>query len=73
MIGTADLGALPEGPALMSTCTSTDTTRAVRLWQCPSREVLEGCSTKLVGDDAVNDVFEVSERSVIVAGQGAPV
>ena len=73
MIGTADLSALPEGVELMSTCTSTDFARALCLWRVPNREVLEGVLDQLVGDNAINDVFEVTERSVIVAGQPAAV
>ena len=73
MIQTADLGALPEGVELLSTCTSTDIARALCLWRVPSRELLEGVLDQLVGDNATNDVFEVSERSVIVAGQPAAV
>ena len=73
MIETADLGTLPEGVDLMSTCTSTDTARALCLWRVPSREALEGVLDQLVGDNAINDVFEVTERLVIVAGQPAAV
>ena len=73
MMENADLGTLPEGVDLMSTCTSADTARALCLWRAPSREVLEGILDQLVGDNAINDVFEVSERSVIVAGQPAAV
>jgi hypothetical protein len=73
MMETADLSTLPQGVDLMSTCTSTDTARALCLWQAPSRKVLEGVLDQLVGDNAINDVFEVTERSVIVAGQPAAV
>ena len=73
MLENADLGTLPEGVDLMSTCTSTDTARALCLWRVPSREVLDGVLDQLVADNAINDVFEVSQRSVIVAGQPAAV
>jgi len=73
MLETADLGTLPEGVELMSTCTSTDNARALCLWRVPSREVLEGVLDQLVGDNAINDVFEVTEGSVIVGGQPAAV
>jgi hypothetical protein len=73
MIETADLGTLPEGVELMSTCTSTGNARALCLWRVPSREVLEGVLDQLVGDNAINDVFEVTEGSVIVGGQPAAV
>jgi hypothetical protein len=73
MLENADLGTLPEGVDLMSTCTSTDTARALCLWRAPSREALDGLLDQLVGDNAINDVFEVSERSVIVGGQPAAV
>jgi hypothetical protein len=73
MLENADLGTLPEGVDLMSTCTSTDTARALCLWRVPSREVLDGVLDELVGDNAINDVFEVGQRSVIVAGQPAAV
>ena len=73
MLENADLGTLPEGVDLMSTCTSTDTARALCLWRVPSREVLDGVLDQLVADNAINDVFEVGQRSVIVAGQPAAV
>ncbi|MGY1653592.1 hypothetical protein [Geodermatophilus sp. SYSU D01119] len=37
------------------------------------RETLDGVLDQLVGDNAVGDGFEVSERSVIVAGHPAAV
>ena len=73
MLENADLGTLPEGVELMSTCTSTDIARALCLWRVPSREVLDGVLDQLAGDNAINDVFEVGQRSVIVAGQPAAV
>ena len=73
MLENADLSTLPEGVELMSTCTSTDTARALCLWRTPSHEVLSGILDQLVGDNAINDVFEVDERSVIVAGHPAAV
>ncbi|WP_409332422.1 hypothetical protein [Trujillonella humicola] len=73
MLANADLSTLPEGVDLMSTCTATDTARALCLWRVPSREVLDGVLDQLVGDNAINDVFAVDERSVIVAGQPAVV
>lgn len=68
MVENADLGALPEDVELLSTCTAADSSRALCLWRVPGREVLDGVLDQLVGDNAVNDVFEVGERSVIVAG-----
>ena len=73
MLENAELSTLPEGVELMSTCTSTDTARALCLWRAPSLEVLSGILDQLVGDNAINDVFEVDERSVIVAGHPAAV
>ncbi|MGY1713974.1 hypothetical protein [Geodermatophilus nigrescens] len=73
MMANADLGALPAGVELMSTCTAADDSRALCLWRVQDRETLDGVLDQLVGDNAVNDVFEVSERSVIVAGHPAAV
>jgi hypothetical protein len=73
MLQSFDPAVLPEGVELLSTCTSTDLARALCLWRAPSREVLEDVLDQVVGDNAVNDVFDVAERSVVVGGQPAVV
>src|SRR4051794_41688429 len=71
MLENADLGTLPEGVDLMSTCTSTDTARALCLWRAPGRGGVDGILHQLLDDNAIKDGFGVDERSVIVAGPPA--
>ncbi len=64
-----DPAALPDGFELLSTATSGDVARAICIWRAPSKEALETTLTEILGDSTINDVFDVHDGSVIIAGR----
>ena len=69
VLNSVDPADLPDGFELLSTATSSDVTKAICIWRAPSKEALETALTGMLGDSAVNDVFDVREGTVIIAGQ----
>ena len=64
-----DPARLPAGFELLSTATSSDVSRAICIWRAPSKEALETTLSELLGDSTSNDVFDVHDGTVIIAGQ----
>ena len=64
-----DPARLPDGFELLSTATSSDVARAICIWRAPSKEALETTLSELLGDSTRNDVFDVHDGTVIIAGQ----
>jgi hypothetical protein len=60
---------LPDGFELLSTATSADVARAICIWRAPGKAALETALTEMLGSSTVNDVFDVHEGSVIIAGR----
>jgi hypothetical protein len=60
---------LPDGFELLSTATSSDVARAICIWRAPGKEALETTLTEFLGDSTVNDVFEVHDGTVTIAGR----